>query len=288
MADDPGGPDRSGEQRPSDGNGGASRGERWRASALGRGWRQAAEIDLMRRSMGFAAQGLVTLAPLLIVVAAIDPFHENGFAQWVTDGMSLPPRDAAPVYRLFATERAAAQAAGAVSLALLAVFGLSFVVDVQSAYEKIWRLPAPSWHALWRQAVWLGALTAYVGLTVESGVLFGAGFWESAGRIALLGAFSLVFFWWGQHFLLGGRVSWRALLPGAVATIVGLGGLRVFSWLVFDPMVVSNAEAYGAVGIVVVVESWLIGVGFVFFGGALAGRLLVESRRRKAEESHAG
>jgi membrane protein len=237
--------------------------------------------------MGFATQGLVTLAPLLIVVAAIDPFQENGFARWVTDGMSLPPRTAAPVYRLFATEHQAARAAGVVSLALLAVFGLSFVADVQVAYEKIWRLPAPSWRGLWRQAAWLGALTAYVGLSVESGALLGHGLADSAERIALLGVSGLLFFWWGQHFLLGGRVGWLALLPGAVATITGLGGLRLFSWLVFDPMVVSNAEAYGAVGVVVVVETWLIGVGFIFFGAALAGRLFEDARRRRAEEAAA-
>lgn len=238
----------------------------------------------MRRSMGFATQGLVTLAPLLIVVAAIDPFHENGFAQWVTDGMSLPPRESMPVIRLFATEREAARAGGAVSLALLALFGLSFVADVQAGFEKIWRLPAPSWRALWRQTVWLAALTAYVGLSVESGALLRHGLGDSVERIALLGVSGLLFFWWGQHFLLGGRVGWLALLPGGVATIIGLGGLRVFSWLVFDPMVVSNAEAYGAVGIVVVVESWLIGVGFIFFGGALVGRMLSEARRRGLEE----
>ncbi|WP_084715005.1 YhjD/YihY/BrkB family envelope integrity protein [Streptacidiphilus rugosus] len=242
----------------------------------------------MRRSMGFATQGLITLAPLLIVVAAIDPFTENGFARWVTDGMSLPPNTAAPVYRLFATEHQAARAAGAVSLALLAAFGLSFVADVQSGYEKIWGLSAPSWRGLWRQAVWLGALTAYVGLSVESGDLLRHGLGASVERIALLGVSGLLFFWWGQRFLLGGRVGWLALLPGALVTIVGLGGLRIFSWLVFDPMVVSNAEAYGAVGIVVVVECWLIGVGFVFFGGGLAGRLFVEARQRRRERAAVG
>jgi membrane protein len=74
------------------------------------------------------------------------------------------------------------------------------------------------------------------------------------------------------HFLLGGRVRWGSLLPGAVATVVGLGGLRAYSALIFDPMIVSNTEAYGAVGVVLVVISWLIGVGYVFYGGSLVGR----------------
>jgi membrane protein len=54
--------------------------------------------------------------------------------------------------------------------------------------------------------------------------------------------------------------------------MAGLGGLRVFSSLVFSPLIVSNAVSYGAVGTVLIVTSWLVGVGFVVFGGALVGR----------------
>jgi hypothetical protein len=33
--------------------------------------------------------------------------------------------------------------------------------------------------------------------------------------------------WWGQHVLLAGRVTWRALLRGAVALVLALDGLRL-------------------------------------------------------------
>ncbi len=64
---------------------------------------------------------------------------------------------------------------------------------------------------------------------------------------------------WGQHFLLGERVGvgWQVLLPGAVATILGLTGLRWFSYQIFSPLIVTNAITYGAVGAVLVVQSWL-------------------------------
>ena len=91
--------------------------------------------------------------------------------------------------------------------------------------------------------------------------------------------FGVLFFWWGQRFLLGGRVPWRALLPGAVATMLGLVGLRGFSYLVFSPLIVSNAVTYGSVGTVLVVQSWLIGVGFVVFGGAMVGRHATSASR---------
>ncbi len=95
---------------------------------------------------------------------------------------------------------------------------------------------------------------------------------------ALLSA--VLFFWWSQRMLLGGRVGWGALLPGAVATVIGLTGLRWFSRLVFSALIGSGAVTYGAIGTVLVVQSWLVGVGVVVFGGALVGRLVLRRRHR--------
>ena len=53
-----------------------------------------------------------------------------------------------------------------------------------------------------------------------------------------LGVIGIGFFWWGLCFLVGGRVTYLAAMPGAAATMVCLGGLRVFSGLVFEPLIV--------------------------------------------------
>jgi membrane protein len=224
---------------------------------------------------------LVTLLPLLLVVAAIDPFRERGFADWLADGMDLSSHSATPLERLFAGQHQVESTTGALSLALLALFGIAFAAEVQSVYEKVWELRPSTWRQSWRRATWLAVLTLYLSAEVESGVWLRHGYLEAVERVALLGSSGLLFFWWGQRFLLGGRVSWRALLPGTLATLLGLGGLRIFSAFVFDPMIVSNAESYGGVGIVLVVETWLIGVGFVFYAGALFGRQFHE-RHAKA------
>jgi membrane protein len=99
---------------------------------------------------------------------------------------------------------------------------------------------------------------------------------EGTPRILLSMCVGVLFFWWGPHFLLSRQVPWRYLLPGALATMAGLVGLRGFSYLVFTPLLVTNAISYGPVGTVLVVESWLVGVGFVVYGGALLGRLVCE------------
>lgn len=91
-----------------------------------------------------------------------------------------------------------------------------------------------------------------------------------------------LFFWWSQRLLLAGRVGWIALLPGAVATMLGLLGLRIFSRLVFSPLIASSAVTYGPFGTVLVIQTWLVAIGVVVFGGALVGRLFDERVPRRA------
>jgi membrane protein len=123
--------------------------------------------------------------------------------------------------------------------------------------------------------VWLGALTGYLFVaattTLRREPLAG-------GAVASLSA--VLFLWWSQRQLLGGRVRWRGQFPGTVATVIGLLGLRVFSRLVFSPLIASNAVTYGPAATVLVIQSWLVGVGVVVFGGALVGRLLCEELPR--------
>ncbi|CAG6398972.1 ribonuclease BN [Streptomyces cocklensis] len=249
-------------------------GAAWRRSAPGRIWRQGTDMELMHRSMGFAALGVVTLMPLLIVVAAAVPYQRAGFAQWIVDGMGLSAGPAATVRRLFSTPGKVLSTTSALSLAALAVFGLSFAASVATGYERVWDLPAIPWHAVWRRAVWLAVLTGYLFVEAQSGTVLDGGALPSALRIAFTLTCGVLFFWWGQRFLLGNRVPWRPALTGAVCTMAGLVGLRVFSVLVLSPLTLTSAVTYGPVGTVLMVQSWLIGVGFVIFGGALVGRQL--------------
>lgn len=251
----------------------------WKRSAPGRLWKQAIHIELMQRAMGFAALGFVTLMPLLVVVAAATPWENRpGFAQWVVDGMGLDAHGAHSVRSLFAAPRTVLSATSAWSLASLAYFGLTFVAAVETGYRKIWDLPSGAWHRDWRRAVWLLVLTAYLFAESQSAAVLGSGLLPTVVRFALTFVLGVAFFAWGQRFLLSGRLAVRTALPGAVLTMLGLAGLRWFSHLFFAPLVVSNALTYGPVGTVLTVETWLVGVGFVVFGGALLGRHVRDGR----------
>jgi membrane protein len=235
-------------------------------------YRSGKEFELMHRALSFAALAILTVIPLLIVIAATSPAPNRGLAGWVIYGMGLTRSSADAVTRLFSTPARVLGTTSVFSALLLAVAGVSFAGGVQAGFEKIWGLPAGPWHKIWRQAVWLLGLVAYIYAEAMVGTVTHSGLAQSVGGVATAVVLGTVFFWWGLRFLVGGRVSYLAAMPGAVATIVCLAGLRIFSGLVFEPLIVRNAVSYGALGTVLIVQSWLIGVGWVIYGGQLFGR----------------
>ncbi|MER7671413.1 ribonuclease BN [Kitasatospora sp. NPDC096128] len=242
-------------------------------------WEQGRTIELLQRSMAFAALFFVTLVPLLIVIAAAFPSHGSGIAEWITDGLGLTGKGISAVTGLFVSRGQVLSTTTGFGLAALAVFGVSLMAAVQGVYERIWQLDRGPWHAVWRQTLGLAGLIGYIVLAAWSGTPWRHSTLQPTARIAATTIGGVLLFWWLQHLLLAGRVPRRDLLPGAVATVAALAGLRLFSRLVFSPLLVSNAVSYGTVGTVLVVQSWLIGVGYTVYGGALAGRGVVRARR---------
>ncbi|MEV0779913.1 YhjD/YihY/BrkB family envelope integrity protein [Streptomyces sp. NPDC050428] len=234
-------------------------------------------MELMHRAMGFAALGFLTLVPVLVLVAAAEANSGQGFARWLGQAIGVTHDSQAQVERLFGVPAKALQRTTAFGLAALAVFGLTFGSAVQTGYEKVWDLPTARWHTMWRHVVFLAllvlALLGFTNTPSPDDPVLGP---LVVVLLDITGTF--LFFWLAQRMLLGGRVRWNALVPGAVATTLGLLGLRGFSQLVFSPLIASSAVTYGPFGTVLVLQSWLVGVGFVVYGGALVGRLAHEGR----------
>jgi membrane protein len=241
-------------------------------------YRSGKDFELMGRAMGFAALALLTVFPLLVVVAAASAATHRGVAVWVVYGMGLTGSSARAVSQLFSAPARVLSTTSAFSLLLLAVFGMTFAGSVQGGFERIWGLPAGPWHKYWRQAVWLVIFLAYIYAAATVGsVVPHRGPAETIARVSVAVVLGLVFFWWGLRFLVGGRVPYLAAMPGAVITVAFLAGLRAFSALVFQPLIVTNAVTYGDLGTVLIVQSWLIGVGWVVYGGQLFGRWFHEA-----------
>jgi membrane protein len=249
----------------------------WHGLRFAELYRSSKEFDLMGRAMGFAALAMLTLVPLLIVIAAASAAPHQGLAVWVVYGMGLTGSSARAVVELFSAPARVLGTTSVFSGLLLAAFGVTFAGTVQAGFERVWGLPAGPWHKIWRQAVWLIALLTYIYAAATVGMVTNHGRVDTASRVTVAVVFGVVFFWWGLRFLVGNRVSYLAAIPGAVVTVALLAGLRVFSALVFEPLIAGNAVTYGPLGTVLIVQSWLIGVGWIIYGGQLFGRWLQDA-----------
>jgi membrane protein len=87
-----------------------------------------------------------------------------------------------------------------------------------------------------------------------------------------------------MHFLLVGRVTWRRLLPSAVATGLCLVGLGVFSRFYFSPTIIADNTTYGPLGTVFALMSWLAAIGGLIIVGTVAGAVWQERSKGPGRE----
>lgn len=128
---------------------------------------------------------------------------------------------------------------------------------LQKTCERCWHLPkAGARLAAWRWVAWLAVwLTA---LIFQGPIQDAFGVGRTLGAAIALVSGTLLW-WWTQHLLLGARVPWLPLLPGAV--FVAVGG-QVITWgsRYYIPRAVDHSlEQFGGLGLVFVLLSWLIG-----------------------------
>ena len=245
--------------------------DRIQISSTARIWSRLNAVDFMNSSMQFAALALLCLFPFLIIVAAS------------TGGDARPP-----LIRRLGLDRHAAQDVNALmsqgthAVASLNVWGGALVVlgaigvasTLQAWYQKVYdqRHPAKLTRQLVAQLVWLAGLVVYLGVQdVLNRAVRHPG--AMAAIYAVYFAVAVAFYWWTQHVLLLGRVRWRQLFPGAVATGVCLTGLAVFSTYVFSGQIVSSNRDYGTIGVVMILLSYLIGFGVCLHLGAVVGHV---------------
>src|SRR3984885_10677202 len=185
----------------------------WHDLRFKRLYRSGKEFELMHWALGFAALAILTVIPLLILVAAAGPAPHGGLAGWVVYGMDLTGSSADAVTRLFSAPARVLGTTSVFSALVLSVSGVALAGSVQAGFERIWGLPAGPWHKIWRQVVWLVALIAYIYAAATVGPLTHHASAATVSRVSAAVVLGIAFFWWGLHFLVGGRVSYLAALP---------------------------------------------------------------------------
>jgi membrane protein len=261
----------------------------WQSSLGGHGYRRVRELDLDTHALALCAQQVLCTAPLVVAVSAVlQRLTGKGAGYFMTRFFGLYGDSADDVTRLF---RRTAPTISTFTLVVAMITALVFTTSVasvqQRAFELIWTLPRTiSIRSYFRQLVWAVMLGVYslgmLGLGRLGRILD-----QHIGRpgltcIAIVqGVVTFLYYWWSQHWLLAGRVTWRALLRGALCVGVGTTVLFRLTRVIMPGQISWQVHAYGLIGGVFVLSVWLMILSVVIFGGVLIGALITERRAAK-------
>ena len=228
----------------------------------------------------FGASFLLSVLPLVILLGA---FANSRVDDDIATRLGLNREGSHIVDTLFSSEHAGLNFGVVVALVLSLAGTIAVARSIQKLYQQVFAQPdIRGWTNVLRCLVWaLAAATeVYVDALVSRPLRD-----FPAGRVFLgLGNLVIVtaFFWWGLHFLLRGKETWRRLFPAALASGVFWVGLGAFSALYFSSALVSDSHLYGTIGVVFTLLTWFIAMGAVITLGAVVGHIWLIRRTPSA------
>jgi membrane protein len=229
----------------------------------------------------FGASFLLSVLPLILLVSA---FANSRVDQKIDARLGLNHTNAHIVDSLFKSSHAGWGFGVALALILSLAGTIAVARSLQKLYQQVFGRPdVHGWANVARCFVWAlaAALEIYVDALISRPLRD-----LPAGRV-FLGLGNLVIatalFWWGLHWLLHGKESWRRLFPAGLATGVFWVGLGAFASVYFPSTLVSDNRLYGAIGVVFDLVTWFIAMGAVITLGALVGHVYV-TRRESAND----
>ena len=265
----------------------------WEQSLGGQGVSRMRELDLDTHALALCAQQVLCTAPLIVAMSAVLQ-RETGhnISVVIARFFGLDNESRRDLSQLFArTTSTISTSTLVLGLVTAVVFMTSVGAVQQRAFELIWTLPRVTGvRAYLRLLLFAPAFTAFtVGVLLAGriGRSVSADF-AHVGPVSIVvvqAGLTFLFYWWTQYWLLGGRVTYRALLPGAVAVAVLTTVLVRLSRLIVPGQISWQVDAYGLIGAVFVLSVWLMVLSAVIFAGVLFGALVTERRRVPAGEA---
>ena len=247
-------------------------------------WRR---IEVVDRSLVIAAQGLLALVPLVVVLVAFLPLDLTRAAlERFVDmtGLAADSVDSSlGVLRPAAVDDVRTQI-GLVGALVTLLSASSFARALMRAYERIWDLRPTGgltarrrglgWLLLWLASLEVLGLVSRVLRHADAPVVL------TLAQTAL----TSLLWWWTLRVLLSGRLTWRALAVPAVVSGVALQAFVHASGLVMPTYSRESVRQFGAFGLVLALASWLVAVSVVLVVGALFGRIAEELRRARRDD----
>ncbi|MFF7721089.1 ribonuclease BN [Streptomyces luteogriseus] len=233
-------------------------------------------LNIVEGSVRLAAQAFLTALPLLMTVAAFAP---GGVQDLLADSLravlGIRGDTLDELRRVFSATGTTRNTAGAVSAVVTLVSATAFSRALQAVCLRCWRLPrTPIRAAVWRWLLWLVVWLGYLLLQAPLRHAFGAG---AVTGVLLSVLSATLLWWWSQHLLLGGRIGWRSLLPGALLAGGGTVLLSLAARVLVPTAMERSLDEFGPLGPVFTFLSWLIAVFLVAVAGLALGEYLAST-----------
>lgn len=243
---------------------------------VGRTLVELRRVELLDRSLALGAQALLALIPMLMVLGTVLPqAWVAGVLAQIRDVVGLRDDVMAPVRQLALEQQVHQTQTGIAGAIVSLASASSFSRALQRMYARSWDLPAHKGvRALRSSLVWI--LGWLLMLQVTALLLKSLSGVPHAGPLPVLVQLSAntLLWWWTSRLLLGRRVTWRRLLPGACLTAVLVVTLTRLSSVFMPPFTRSNLQQFGPLGVVFALGSWLVVFGGVLVVATVVGRQL--------------
>lgn len=248
------------------------------APLLERFTRQMVSVNVLDCATRIGAQVFLSAIPLLFVIAAFAPEQirqellASLRAVFGLQGASLDE-----VRHVYSTEsQNVRQTYGEIGIVVTVLSVTACSRALQRLCERSWHLPRASTRVVaWRWFAWFcGWLVVLVG---QSGIRNGLGVGAWLG-VPLSITTSTLLWWWTQRLLLGGRVAWLPLLPGAVLTAVGMIALFSVSRIYMPRTLNRSIAQFGPLGSVFTILSWIIVACIVISVAIASGYVLAHEQ----------
>lgn len=226
----------------------------------------------------FGASFMLSVLPLIILLTA---FANSQVDDDIATRLGLDRQGAHIIDNLFSPTHPGWNFGVIVALALSAAGTIAVAREIQRLYQRLFGHPdVRGWSNVLRCFVWVLGVVAevYLDAVISRPLrdLPGGRVFLGLGNVVI----SLALFWWGSHFLLRGKESWRRLFPPSITTAIFWVGLGGFASLYFSSSVVSDSHLYGPIGVVFTLITWFIAMGAVIILGAVIGNIWLIRRER--------
>jgi membrane protein len=234
-------------------------------------------VNLLDAATRLAAQLFLTAVPFMFLAAAIAPQSvRNHIVDSARDLFGLTGASQEQLRQVYGAHGSdtdtVRQTTGVIGALVVLLSATASSRAMARVCERAWRLPrAAPRLVVWR---WFAWIVAWVAVLVLQGPLrsgLGVGPWLGVPLIFLA---DVAVWWWTQRLLLGARVPWLPLLPGALISALAMTALSVTARLYMPTALNRSLATYGSLGSVFTLLSWLIAVCAVLTFTITAGAVL--------------